>query len=395
MKNIFKRNLILIMAAVLFLQFMGCGASKDTSGYSQEAEHLLAVWSDYIGVLDKMYASEQWALDYANTYLESCKWPDLTKARTACIASARYLTELSMTEEDLSEEEYLVLAEAGIDTGYQKESISSIADTLEGEHMFIRDRLLEGLECDVFYEGSIDILKEEVKVQREIISCMCRYTCYETNYLLLTLGDDTVSEEYWSSMKEKYPALSAGCADWLDSEEELGAEADKSLDEYEDTILKRSDLISMLSADLYEMKQIAQNHDLEALIASASIMFELPDLLPMPIWYSAETTGYLSVILEEDGSVSYPESGDELADVNYGMYIQVEDVSEEDIDTYLELAKNYAEYTWKEEDSATWYIMMPDYNVKIDWKDNMATMLFHGEDITFAPGWYIWLQQEE
>lgn len=384
--------LTLVLTVTLSLTYVGCGTSQNTSGYSQEAEHLLAVWSDYIGVLDKMYASELWALDYVETYLESGSWTDLTKARTACIASARYLKELSMTEEDLSEEEYMTLANAGIDTGYQKQNFSSLTDTLEDAHTFIRNRMLESLECDVFYEGSIDGLREEAKVQREAISCMCRYTCYETNYLLLSLGDNTVSEEYWSSMQEKYPALSIECDDWLDTEEELKVAADKSLDEYEDTILMRSRLLSMLNADLYEMKQIIENNDLDGLTKSAYIMSELPELLPMPIWYSTETTGYLSVILAEDGSVAYPESGDQLEDADYGMYIQAEGVSEEDIDAYMELAGNYAEYTWKEEDSAAWYIMMPDYNVKMEWEDNTATILFNGEDITFAPAWYIQLQ---
>jgi hypothetical protein len=390
--HIIRFFLALTLTGTLSLTCAGCGTSQNTSGYSQEAEHLLAVWSDYIGVLDKMYASELWALDYVETYLESGSWTDLTKARTACIASARYLSDLSMTEEDLSEEEYLTLANAGIDAGYQSQAFSSLADTLEDAHVSIRDNLLESLECNVFDDSSIDILKEEVKVQRESISCMCRYDCYETNYLLLTLGDDTVSKEFWSSMQEKYPALSTGCDDWIDTEEELKAAADKSLDEYEDTILMQSRLISMLSADLYEMEQIIVNGDLEALTESAYLMSGLPELLPLPSWYSPETTGYLSVILAEDGSVAYPESGDNLADANYGMYIQVEGVSEEDIDAYMELAENYAEYTWKEEDCAAWYIMMTDYHVKIDWEDNAATILFNGEDITFAPVWYIRLQ---
>ncbi len=390
--NIIKYFLALVLTVTLSLTYVGCGTPQNTSGYSKEAEHLLVVWSDYIGVLDKMYASELWALDYVETYLESGSWTDLTKARTACIASARYLKELSMTEEDLSEEEYLTLANAGIDTGYQKQAFSSLADILENAHMSIRNQLLESLECDVFYEGSIGILKEEVRTQKETISCMCRYDCYETNYLLLSLGDDTVSKEFWSSMQEKYPTLSTECDDWLDTEEELKAAADKSLDEYEDTILMQSDLISMLNADLYEMEQIIANNDLDELKKSAYIMSDLPELLPLPIWYSPESTGYLSVILEENGSVSYPESGDNLADANYGMYIQAEGVSEEDIDEYVELAGNYAEYTWKEEDSAAWYIMMPDYNVKIEWEDSTATILFNGEDITFAPAWYIQLQ---
>ena len=56
----------------------------------------------------------------------------LAKARTACIASARYLSELSMTEDDLPEEEYLILAEMGIDTGYQSVEFASVPVFVDG-----------------------------------------------------------------------------------------------------------------------------------------------------------------------------------------------------------------------------------------------------------------------
>lgn len=138
------------------LQIAGCGASPDNSpgeqvtdhiaestiqqddpagvppeesdgaDIEQAVQHLLTVWSDHLDILEKMYASELWALDYVEAYLESGDWKDLVRARTACIASARYLSELSMTEEDLSEEEYLVLAERGIDTGYQSVEFASV-----------------------------------------------------------------------------------------------------------------------------------------------------------------------------------------------------------------------------------------------------------------------------
>lgn len=147
---------------------------------------------------------------------------------------------------------------------------------------------------------------------------------------------------------------------------------------------------------LQEISELSQMQGVRKILGENGVLMPqqeaLAELLPLPSWYSPETTGYLSVILAEDGSVTYPESGDNLADANYGIYIQVEGVSEEDIDAYMELAENYAEYTWKEEDRAAWYIMMTDYHVKIDWEDNTATILFNGEDITFAPVWYIRLQ---
>lgn len=364
-------------------------ATSENNDVKNASEHLLVLWSDYLRVLDQMYASELWALDYVDAYLESGDWKELTKARTACIASARYLTELSMTEEDLSEEEYLTLAGAGIDTGYQTIEILSLADALEEAHLVIRKQLLQDLEGGIFYESSVETMKEQVALQREYIACMCRYTCNETNYLLLSLGDNVMSDAYWSSMQENYPALSIGCTDWIDTEAELKALEDAYLDEYEEIILKHSELLSGMNADLYRMKQIIQNGELEKLMESVYSMTNVPELLPIPEWYNPEYVGYLSFIAAEDGSVVYPESGDELPDANYGMYIQITDISEEEIEDYINTVKDTAQLAWKGENSSSWYIAMSEYQVKIDLEGDTATCLFSGEDITFAPIWYI------
>lgn len=412
-----KENMcMLIVVMLLSLQMSGCGVSQgdfqkeqvtdyivedvgqpdnpisalaDKSEIDQAAQHMLTVWSDYMDVLEKMYASELWALDYVDAYLESGDWKDLVKARAACIASARYLAELSMTEDDLTEEEYLILANEGIDTSYQTVEFLSVPIFLDGAHKVIRNQLLVRLEYDVYYESSINILKNNVSMEQETISIMCQRCCIDTNYLLLTLGDDVVSESYWSAMQEDYPVLASGRAEWIGSETELEEAADACMDEYEDMILRKSDLISMAEAELYQITQIIGNKDLAAIQEAAHAMVNVPDLLPFPTWYNPNMTGYLSVILDEDGNVSYPESGDDLVDARYGVYMQVENVAEEEIAAYIDIAKSYALDAWKSEDSGSWYIRMPDYNVKFDCGDDATTIFFSGADVTFAPNWYI------
>ena len=354
------------------------------------AEHLLVVWADYLRVLDRAYASELWALGYVQDYLESGDWADLKKARAACIASARYLSELSMTEDDLSEEEYLYLANMGIDTGYQSLTFASAADTVEGAHSFIRNRMLENLEYHIFYKEIVENLKDEIAVERDAVFCMCRYQCVETNYLLLSLKDYIHAEDEWASILDTYQILSVGAEEWLDTELDLKTAADACLDEYEENLLKQSDVLSGLNAELYNMMQIIQKEDSKALAESAYSMVNLPDFLPMPTWYDPGKTGYLSFIQNEKEEISYPESGEELFDADYGVYIQIQEISEEEIVDYLAAAEPFADQIWKGEEAAVWYISMPEYQVKIDWKeDRTATFLFIGEDISFAPSWYI------
>ena len=404
MKKQVRSIIAILLTGAMALSAVGCSAHPEDSGESRamenqtvtdgraEADHLMTVWSDYLGVLNQMYESELWVLDYVSSYLDTGDWTDLTKARTACIVSAGYLTERSMSEDDLSEEEYLSLANAGVDTGYQSAEFSSLDGAIDEAHSVIRNRLLESLECDVFNQNSIEILKEEIAVQRDYIHCMCSYICNETNYLLLSLGDEAVSDNYWSSMQENYPTLASGGIEWFSTENEVKTAGDECLDEYEEINLKQSDLIASMNADLYRMSQNVQNGDWESMTASAHTMTNVPALLPMPEWYKPETAGYLGFVSGGDGSISYPESGDTLPDAGYGMYIQIKDIQETDIVDYMAVAEPYADLCWREDDSTVWYIAMPGYNIKIDWKDDIATILFNGEDITFAPGWYIGLQ---
>lgn len=60
--------------------------------------------------------------------------------------------------------------------------------------------------------------------------------------------------------------------------------------------------------------------------------------------------------------------------------------------SYLQTAERYAELVWKAEEEERWYILMPDYYVSIEWEDDTVMILFKGEDVTFAPLWYIGLQ---
>lgn len=366
------------------------GDAADKLDIEQVRQHLLTVWSDHLDVLEKMYASELWALDYVDAYLESGDWNDLVRARAACIASARYLSELSMTEEDLTEEEYLILADAGLDTSYQTVEFASVSVFVEEAHNVIRNQLLERLESDIYFEGTVESLKEQSSAERDSMAVMCQYVDLETNYLLLSLGDDTNAKTYWSSMRENYPVLSSEQAEWCAVASELEAAGEACMDQYEEIVMRQSEIVSRAEAQLYQMTQIVKNEDREALLASVRTMTSQPDLLPCPEWYDPQTTGYLSIITGEDGSVIYPESGDDLGDGQYGVYMQVENVAEEDIAAYMDTVISCAIDAWKSEDDGAWYIRMPDYNVQIECEDDTATILFHGEDVTFAPVWYFW-----
>lgn len=438
MKSTGKRSLIAVLTAMVLLAVNGCGtpsagngASVDGGSVKQQADqqgdqaqtsqqqgnqtqnqgdqaqqpggqtqqanseaveaavdHLLTVWSNYLQTLNDMYASELWALDYTDKFLETSDWTDLSRARTACVASARYLSEVSMTEEDLTQEEYLVLAQAGMDTAYQSLEFQSVQELADGAHQDVRDRLLVTLEGDVFSVNSVDILEQETELYRDAVIYMCQYHCASTNYMLLDLKDEKRAMEYWKAMQENYPVLTAAGYKWLDDENSVQDEAEKVLNDYETIFARQADILSALNADVYRLQQIIENNDGEALAASVHRLSGAPDLLPAPVWYNPEYAKYLSFVYKEDGSILYPETGEELTEDFYGVYLQVENISREDVEEYMEKVKELAYDVWEAEEGV-WFIAMKEYNVQVKLQDNLATIMFLDQDITFAPGWYV------
>ena len=141
-----------------------------------------------------------------------------------------------------------------------------------------------------------------------------------------------------------------------------------------------------MEANLYETKQKGQSGE-EALEEAAFLIQDTPDFLPAPEWYDSAQAGYASFRKGKDGSLIYPESGDELEGDGFGVYMQMEGISREETVAYMAAAEQYADTVKEEED--VWQIIMPGYEVQVEWEDQVVTVIFYGEDVTFVPEWYL------
>ncbi len=387
--RIWRRCLPLFAAGVVLLSVQGCSAKGEEDGSVLAGDHLLTVWSDYLRVQEEMYASEFWAMDYVKKYLETGSWDDLSKARTACIASARLLSDLSMEEEDLTDEEYAVLAEAGMDVSFQSEQLGTIENDLGEAHTFVRNRMLESLEEDIFFSSDVERLKKEIELEKEYCFYLLESECNALNYLLLMVEDNERARDFWEALPDQYPTLASGCLKWSDSESELEKQEEQCLDHMQEILLDKADLEAAMSADLYELEQIMERGGSVDWDEMSFAMSNTPAFLPAPEWYASETARYLSFTEDEEGNVVYPESGDHLTDDFYGVYVEIEGVSESEIDIYLESFNHIMQGVKKTEGKDEWVIMMPDYSVQIHLQDGTATLSFYGRDVTFAPAWYL------
>lgn len=402
--GIMRWGMPFLAAGIVLLSVQGCSAeggetgsafsnssgrqTEETEKAEEATEHLLTVWFDYLRVREEMYASELWALDYVDKYLRTGKWDDLSKARTACIASVRFLSDLSMEEEDLSDEEYAVLAKVGMDVSFQSEQLRSIETDLEDTHGFVRNRILESLEESIFFSSTVERLKKGIALERELCSCWFESECNTLNYLLLMVEDKEKAEDYWEDFLEKYPLLASERSEWNDNESELERQEGQCLDSIQEIVLGKAELEAAMQADLYELEQAIEKGDGIDWKKLSFAMSNTPVLLPMPEWYDSETAGYLSFTKDNEGNVVYPESGDKLTDDSYGVYIEIEGISGEKLNTYVDLVRNMVQGAQIMENKEGWSIMMPDYSVQISLEDDTATLIFSGQDVTFAPVWY-------
>lgn len=67
--------------------------------------------------------------------------------------------------------------------------------------------------------------------------------------------------------------------------------------------------------------------------------------------------------------------------------MQMEGISREETVAYMAAAEQYADTVKEEED--VWQIIMPGYEVQVEWEDQVVTVIFYGEDVTFVPEWYL------
>ena len=283
----------------------------------------------------------------------------------------------------------MALAGAGIDAEYQSTEILSAPELVEDAHRSVRDNRLVKLEQSVFDRTAIRMMKEESAVRREYISCMTGYYCGMTNYLLLTLGDADAAAVYWHEMEGRYPALTQGRAGWAPDKDAAAAAVDAQLDRLEENVNRTVDLLSDSSAQLYGLENSLAEGGVSQLAEAVFPMTNVPEMLPIPEWYNPAEAGYISFIEEESGDILYPESGAPLLDGTYGAYIQVPGVTADAIGDYVDAAAPYAQMSWKADDGDVWYLVVPDYHVKLEAGEDGATLLFTGGDAAFAPAWYL------
>ena len=346
---------------------------EDDRGFYTARQRMMEIWSEYLAVMDELCDTQEWTYEAVEAFLENEDWESLEEARRACAATLQDLNgmeERAGSLEDLSEEDYDILYDRGIDISYQSMILASCRAYVQETGTLLRRAYQAGLESYLAYSGAErEEMKDMLVISREKSRMQARYDCLTTNYLLLSLGEDEVTRDFWDAMSEKFSSLCKDKDEWIGSETDLLSDSQKLEDEMLELTSGVYRILASRKAAMDEAEEFADAKDGAFFLEQYEGLPGSPALLPAPDWYKPFQAEFF-YIQKMEGSCAA---------------VRVEDVTREEVSRYVEGVTKYALQTEENPEEGTWQIDMGDYQVLFSQEDTAVTVCFEGADNTFAP----------
>ncbi len=375
-RNRFRYILVTLILAFCFICRV-VPASAESADASAAKERMLALWSDYLSIIERQSSVRLWAYSRMVKFLESNDWRDLSSARSACISAVEYLRELqeeAAALKPLSDEDCRALNQVEVDHSYIASELAACVWNIEDARIMLEDGYLVCLEkLDCLTESDQHILSGFLAVDCNTIQLENEYLSNTTNYLLTLLCDSETAETFWKEIPERYPTVFVQRGLWLENEEALLARTDEILD--------RMELVKEAQAKI-DAAITAQELEEDALAAPIG---SLPRLLPAPGWYNPKNAVICNFYMLEDGTYGLLPVNTELPEKPAKVFFIQVNVEEEAYRAYLEQMQEQR-YDLRQIDDS-WAIIMPTYKVLLSYDSGKVTVRFYDEDITFAPKW--------
>lgn len=364
----------------------------DDRGFYAAKKRMMEIMSEYLDVMDEMYETQEWTYGYLEEFLENEDWEALVRARIACaegIGNYEELEERASSLEDLTEEEYDILFERGIDVGYQSMVLADCKELAADELRMLRQEFQTDLESQLVFAKKKRVeIRDLLGITKAKNMMLARSDCLMINYMLLTLKDTDLAQAFWEEMPTRYPTLCRNRMDWIDEEAEVLSQSQEDGDKMEELAEALYRLLSSRQAERDEAQELLEDKGGTALFRSYEALQDSPAFLPIPDWYRASRADFFYT--REDGdaaheTVSGKTGTEELNEKEYRAGFCMDGVSAGQVEEYLEKAALFAKEISGNTEDGAWRIGMEDYHVDITLTDDQVTFRFEGEDITFAP----------
>lgn len=401
-----KKRVLLILLTVL-LALTSCGMdwddnSEDTKETVDTSVDMViasldpkavievcAAWGNYLDAAQVKAQAESWGLGYLKSY---CKDP--SAARLQCAISAAEtvvatLSEIKLSECDLSAETLTSLADSGVDMSFVPLEYDILERTIEeGEKAW--DSMLHSLLTESFWEYGIEYIEGWTDLRLETLAIYNSYSGKMTNAIAVSLGESR-EKSTWESWEKKAPSLLGEGFEWADDEGLIAAELSGFLDRLEELTVESAKLNGVLSAN-YGMFEKAYNTGNWAEVNSVAVDYTDHFVaLPMPEWRVTNVYSYKSDEYADNGLWVTVE--DDIAAALEGFIFQYEGITREEFYSYVHLLdtlgiRYYQEGSTAEGDSISLYYF--EYcTLSLKWAENTASIYFYDREPLLVPSWYL------
>lgn len=400
-----KRVLIILLTVLLVLTSCSQAVvddpadTKETGETSVKTEfapldtkavvEVCVAWGNYLDAAQVKAQAELWGLGYLKSYCENPSAAQLQCAISAAETVVATLSEIKLSECDLSAETLASLTDSGVDMSFVPLEYDILERTIEeGEKAW--DSMLHSLLTESFWEYGIEYIEGWTDHRIETVSVYNSYSGKMTNAIAISLGE-TREKSTWKSWEKKAPDLFGEGFTWTDDEDLIASELSGFLDRLEELTVESAKLNGVLSAN-YGMFETAYNTGDWTEVNSVAVDYTDHFVaLPMPDWRVTNVYSYKSDEYADNGVWMTVE--DDIAAALEGFIFQYEGITREDFYSYVDFLDSlgiwyYPESSTTEGESISLYYF--EYcTLSLKWSENTASIYFYDREPLLVPSWYL------
>lgn len=369
----------------------GITAEPSTGDSDPKIRDLLSDWFDYLYINERGYGNSIWVADTVLSFTAEPNWDRLLIAKMAVSAATLETDKRQLDPALLEKEDYDVFMGQGMDfynIPLERESWGTERKNLLSQFKGIKDELA----LSVFWTYGLESLGKKAELNRGLSDAMLEYLAAETEYILFTLGEQESTASFRAFLSEHCPRIAAYLPEELAADEQaIQAKSNRVMDAMQSYMMELNALEGIMRADLDILSEWVESGDLSDLREKATLIENLPLVLPYPDW-DYEDFEELYYWKAEAESLSVPSAGDEITKAPDGGRITFLGVEKDELLAYRDFLAEIGIDCLSTSEKDGECIVIYQFNtgtLSLIWKDADVEAFFMDGWLCFAPYWYI------
>ena len=352
---------------------------------------IVSDWSAYLWFEEYLYGDMLWALSYIQQFIEEPTWENLQIARAALCTAESYISLREPQEITMTIKDYTMLVEQGYDVVHVPNEMGAMAQD-KASVLAWCTQLKYGLFSEIYWKVSYENFSEYVDNLIEFCKTNIDYIGYTTNYLLVILEDEELSERLQNFIKENYVYLTKYFPEFFNEIDKIENASITTLEELEYIKAQMELLLGNAIVAVDDLRDLIENQRIDVLEEQSSTIQGIPFFLPQVYWEDIEGATYQYYNNAEDGSMNFLKEQESLFKSSDGCIVRYTQVNKSDVIQYKEdlslLGLSPIDVVESEEYGLRIYYIIQENSFIIEWKDEIVTMYMLNGEICFAPIWF-------